>query len=68
MFDLKSGENNQRAEDYTHFIRTCGHIVVQCRHLDIIQLALQQPKASSVYSDALTMAEMAKDRFYLEWY
>lgn len=50
-----------------HFIRTCGHIVVNCRHLDIVQLALQQPKHSSVYKDALELAEMVKDKFYLEW-
>lgn len=61
-----SGRNSQRVEDYTHFIRTCGHIVVQCHHLDINQLALQQPKNSCVYNDALEMAKMSKDRFYLE--
>lgn len=50
-----------------HFIRTCGHIVVHCRHLDIVQLALQQPKNSSVYNDALELAKKAKEKFYLEW-
>ncbi|XP_046440097.1 apoptotic protease-activating factor 1-like isoform X2 [Daphnia pulex] len=61
-----SGRNSQRVEDYMHFIRTCGHIVVHCRHLDIVQLALQQPKNSSVYNDALELAKKAKEKFYLE--
>jgi hypothetical protein len=40
---------------------------VHCRHLDIVQLALQQPKNSSVYNDALELAKKAKEKFYLEW-
>ena len=57
----------QRVEEYARFIRTCGHILVQCPHLDIIQLALQQPKSNAVYRDALEIARMSKGKLYLEW-
>ena len=61
------GENAQNVDDYTRFIRTTGHIVVQCPHLDIVQLGLQQPKSSAVYKDSLVYAKAAKDQFYVEW-
>lgn len=64
---IQTGGSSKRVDDYTHFIRTCGHIVVQCRHLDIVQFALQQPKSSHVYCDALEMAQKAKEKLYLEW-
>ena len=64
---MQGGENLPRVEEYTRFVRTCGHILVQCPHLDIIQLALQQPKSNAVYLDALEIARKAKGKLYFEW-
>lgn len=58
----------KRAEDYTNFVRAFGDVVVQNEHVDIIQLALQQPKTSFVYLDGLNLARASKTGVYLEWY
>ena len=54
-------------EDYTRFIRTSGHLLVQCPQLDIIQLGLMQPKSSYIYKDALQCAKNNQPQVYFEW-
>jgi APAF-1 helical domain len=67
MFLIQDG-NSDHVEDFSQFIRTSGHIVVQCPQLDIVQLALQQPKNSQVYRTALECAKMDKFGFHVEWW
>ena len=55
-------------EDYTRFIRTSGHLLIQCPQLDIIQLGLLQPKSSHVYTDALSIAKKTENQIYFEWF
>jgi len=61
-----SEENLPRMEDYTRFIRTSGHLLIQCPQLDIIQLGLLQPKSSHVYTDALSIAKKTENQIYFE--
>ena len=54
-------------EDYEAFARTIGRKVYNTTHVDIIQLALNEPEDSAVYRAALQITSERPQRLFFEW-
>ena len=64
---FQNEEHLQDLEDYEAFARTIGRKVYNTTHVDIIQLALNEPEESAVYKAALQITSERPQRLFFEW-